>query len=187
MKNKWNDYCGTIITKYQHMILRNTLKHSFMLTCLFVMGLLSSCDPTGNTEDLEAQEDLKIQSFLSANDTLDFERKASGLLYLDLSVGTGPLAEPNDTAYMFYAMQYLSGSIFDTNFETTDTLIFKVNGGTLIPGFEEGVTYMREGGKSIFLAPSCLAYGSTGTYYISPYTPFIFQTHLVRLVKSQGK
>jgi len=169
------------------MIKRNVLRHLVMLTGLIVTGLLSSCDPTRNTEDLEAQEHSSIESFLSTNDTLDFERKASGLLYLDVSVGTGPLAETNDTAYMFYAMQYLSGSIFDTNFETTDTLIFKVNGGTLITGFEEGVTYMREGGKSIFITPSSLAYGSTGTIYISPYTPFIFQTHLVRLVKHQGK
>ncbi len=158
-----------------------------MLTGLIVTGLLSSCDPTINNDDLEAQEQSSIQSFLLANDTIDFERKASGLYYLDLSVGTGPQAETNDTAYVFYAMQYLSGSIFDTNFETTDTLIFKVNGGAYITGFEEGVSYMREGGKSIFLTPSSLAYGSTGTMYISPYTPFIFQTHLVRLVKHQGK
>ena len=158
-----------------------------MLSGLVVMALLSSCDPASNSVDLEAQEQLSIESFLSANDTLDFERKASGLYYFDLAVGTGPMAEANDTAYMFYAMQYLSGIIFDTNFETTDTLIFKVNGGKLIPGFEEGVTYMREGGRSIFLAPSSLAYGSAGNYYISPYTPLIFQTHLVRLVKHQGK
>ncbi len=169
------------------MIQRNTIKHFVMLSGLVVMALLSSCDPASNSVDLEAQEQLSIESFLSANDTLDFERKTSGLYYFDLAVGTGPMAEANDTAYMFYAMQYLSGIIFDTNFETTDTLIFKVNGGKLIPGFEEGVTYMREGGRAIFLAPSSLAYGSAGNYYISPYTPLIFQTHLVRLVKHQGK
>jgi len=178
---------GKFVTKQNHMIHRNTLRHLIMLSGICVMVLLSSCDPTRNKEDLEAQEELKIQSFLSANDTLDFERKTSGLYYLDLVVGTGPLAETDDTAYMFYAMQYLSGSIFDTNMETTDTLIFPVNRGTLILGFEEGVTYMREGGKSIFLVPSILAYGSVGTYYISPYTPFIFQTHLVKLVKHQAK
>ena len=169
------------------MIQRKEIKHFAMLSGLVLMAFLSSCDPSGNSVDLEEQEQLSIASFLSANDTLDFERKASGLYYFDLSVGTGPLAEANDTAYIFYAMQYLTGSIFDTNFETTDTLIFKVNGGKLIPGFEEGVSYMREGGRSIFLAPSSLAYGSAGNYYISPYTPFIFQTHLVRLVKHQGK
>jgi len=168
------------------MIQVNAIKHLIMLSGLVAMALLSSCDPTINSVDLEAQEQLSIESFLSANDTLDFERKTSGLYYFDLAVGAGPMAEANDTAYMFYAMQYLSGIIFDTNFETTDTLIFKVNAGKLIPGFEEGVTYMREGGRSIFLAPSSLAYGSAGNNYISPYTPFIFQTHLVRLVKHQG-
>ena len=168
------------------MIKRNPIKHFIMLSGMVIVALLSSCDPSKNNVDLEEQEQLSIASFLSANDTLDFERKASGLYYLDLVVGTGPMAEANDTAYLFYAVQYLSGVIFDTNFETTDTLIFKVNGGNLIPGFEEGVTYMREGGRSIFLAPSSLAYGSAGNYYISPYTPLIFQTHLVRLVKHQG-
>jgi FKBP-type peptidyl-prolyl cis-trans isomerase FkpA len=186
MKNKWNDYCGTIFSNKNHMIKRNAIKHFVMLSGMVVVALLSSCDPSINNVDLQEQEQLNIGSFLSANDTLDFERKASGLYYLDLSVGTGPIAEANDTAYVFYAMQYLSGVIFDTNYGTSDTLIFKVNGGKLIPGFAEGVTYMREGGKSIFLTPSNLAYGSEGNVYVSPYTPFIFQVYLVRLVKSQG-
>lgn len=151
------------------------------------MILLISCNLTTKTDDYEAKEKLDIQNFLKNNDTIDFESKASGLYYYDIVVGTGLQAETHDTAYVFYAVQYLSGGIFDTNFETTDTLIYPVNEGRYIPGFEETVTYMREGGKALSIIPSSLAFGSAGNYYVSPYTPFILQTALVKLVKHSGK
>jgi FKBP-type peptidyl-prolyl cis-trans isomerase len=67
---------------------------------------------------------------------------------------------------------------------TTDTLIFPVNEGKLsVIGFDEGITYMKEGGRAFFLVPSSLAFGASGTYYIYPYTPFIFQVQLVKLKK----
>jgi FKBP-type peptidyl-prolyl cis-trans isomerase FkpA len=154
-----------------------------MLSGIMMMIFLASCNPNKKFDDYEAKEKLDIQNFLSRNDTLDFELKASGLYYLDYVLGTGPQAETHDTAYVFFAMYFLSGSLFDTNMGTTDTLIFPVNEGKFIPGFEEGITYMREGGTAVFLLPSSLAFGSEGTYYIMPYTPFICETELVKLVK----
>jgi FKBP-type peptidyl-prolyl cis-trans isomerase FkpA len=158
-----------------------------MLSGFIVMIYLTSCDLTNKNDDLEAQEKLDIQNFLLKNDTLAFEKKTSGLYYLDFLVGTGPQAETHDTAYVFYALQYLSGVIFDTNVGTTDTLIFPVNEGKFILGFEEAITYMRQGGKAISILPSSLAFGSTGNNYVMPYTPFILQTYLVKLVKHSGK
>jgi len=155
-----------------------------MLSGFAVMIFLSSCNPNKNIEDLEAKEQLSIQNFLSNNDTIDFEKKASGLYYFDLVEGTGAQAQTNDTAYVFYAMQYLSTQIFDTNIGTTDTLKVKVNGGKLILGFEEGISYMKEGGKALLVVPSSLAFGSVGSYYVSPYTPFLFQIYLVKLKKN---
>ena len=154
-----------------------------MLSGFVAMILFTSCDPSKKNDDLEAKEKLDIQNFLSNNDTIDFELKTSGLYYYDLDIGTGPQAESHDTAYVFYAMQYLSLQIFDTNIETTDTLKVAVNEGKYLLGFEEGISYMREGGKALFVVPSSLAFGSDGTYYVSPYTPFLFQVYLVKLKK----
>ena len=126
--------------------------------------------------------------YLSDNDSIDFELKASGLYYHDVKVGTGSQAEIHDTAYVFYTMKYLSGTTFETNVGSEDTLIFPVNEGWLsVKGFDEGMTYMKEGGKAKFLVPSSLAFGASGTYYIPSYTPFLFDVELTKIVKHTGR
>lgn len=152
-----------------------------MLLSLF---LLPSCNLSDDPEDPELNERLQIQNFLSDNDTLDFQLTASGLYYLDYIPGTGLQAETHDTAYIFYAMHYINRTILESNFDTDDTLIKPVNEGKLIPGFDEALTYMKEGGTSLIIVPSKLAYGEQGNYFIPPYTPFIFQVNLVKLVKN---
>jgi FKBP-type peptidyl-prolyl cis-trans isomerase len=147
-----------------------------------------SCNPSKKWKEMEEEEKMAIQDYLYDHDTLDFELKTSGLYYLDVEVGTGPQAETHDTAYMFYTMSYLSGTVFETNAETDDTLVFPVNEGWLsVKGFEEAVTYMKEGGKSKFLVPSSLAFGASGTYYIPSYTPFLFDAELVKLIKHTSR
>lgn len=68
----------------------------------------------------------------------------------------------------------------------TDTLFFPVNEETLISGFDEGITYMNEGGKAMFLIPSFLGYGNSG-YYMPSYTPILFDVELVKLKPGPGK
>ena len=160
-----------------------SLRNLFMLSGFIALISLTSCDPTLKTDDLEAKEKLDISSFILNNDTIDFVKKSSGLYYYDLVEGTGAQAETHDTAYIFYAMQYLTTQVFETNFGTTDTLKVLVNEGKYLIGFEEGISYMKEGGKSLSVVPSSLAFGSQGSYYVSPYTPFIFQIYLVKLKK----
>ena len=42
---------------------------------------------------------------------------------------------------------------------------------------------MKEGGKANSGIPSILVMVHQGTYYVSPYTPFLFQIYLVKLAK----
>lgn len=139
------------------------------------------------TEKYENQEEADIQSFLALNPDLHFELKPSGLYYLDVVVGTGLQAETHDTFYVKFTGRYLGGGLFDTNVGTDDTLIYPVNEGWVIAGLDEGITYMREGGKSRMLIPSKLAYGSSGTWFIPGYTPLLFDVELVRLKKGPGQ
>jgi hypothetical protein len=44
-------------------------------------------------------------------------------------------------------------------------------------------TYMREGGKALFLMPSKLAYRSAGYYSIPGYTSLLFEVDLVKMKK----
>jgi FKBP-type peptidyl-prolyl cis-trans isomerase FkpA len=157
----------------------------FIILIDMIMILLASCN---SREDLELQEALEIQTYLTNNPTLNFDLKGSGLYYLEVKTGTGLLAKTHDTAYIFYTAKFLDGTIANTNVGTVDTLIAVVNEGFFIKGFDEGLTYMREGGQSLLLTPSRLAYGPTGNYYnISGYTPLLYFVELIKVKPALGK
>ncbi|MDP4224363.1 MAG: FKBP-type peptidyl-prolyl cis-trans isomerase [Bacteroidota bacterium] len=129
----------------------------------------------------QADEDAEIAEFLATNDTLHFQHTASGLYFLNLEVGTGLQPATHDSVFVIHTIGLLTGPIVYTNEGTTDTLEVPVNEGLLIPGFEEGLTYMKAGGKALLLVPSTLAYGSTGYLNIAGYTPLIIKIYLARV------
>jgi FKBP-type peptidyl-prolyl cis-trans isomerase len=162
---------------------KRILRH-LVLSGLIII-VLPSCLST-KTEEYEQKEAAMIQTYLESNPSLNFELKTSGLYYLDIVTGNGLPASVHDTAYVFYSVTFLDGTKLDSNVGTKDTLIFPIGEGIMISGFDEGITYMIEGGKAKFLVPSKLAYGSTGNYYgtIPAYTPLLFDVNLVRVKES---
>jgi len=156
-------------------------KLKFPALFVLIMMVAVSCDLSKKYEKEEKQQ---IQQYLDNHPDLTFVLKPSGLYYLDVVVGTGPLAVTHDTAYVLYTGKYLDGTVFGTNIGV-DTLIYPVNEGNLLPGFEEGVTYMHEGGKATLLIPSYLGYGNSG-YNFPAYTPSLFDIELVKLIPGPG-
>ncbi|MCX6325190.1 MAG: FKBP-type peptidyl-prolyl cis-trans isomerase [Bacteroidia bacterium] len=175
------------------MIKRNIQTILLLFTTILMLSL-GSCDPG---KEYEKEENAKIQAYLSSNPTLNFELKTSGLFYLEVQTGSGPLPVTSDTAYIMYTGKFLDGTVFATNIGTIDTIIRPVESGWLIPGLSEGITYLREGGKSVLLVPSKLAYGPNGYYVydssygyypvIPGYTPLLFDVELVRIKAGPGK
>jgi FKBP-type peptidyl-prolyl cis-trans isomerase FkpA len=163
------------------MIKKNNQTILLVLMAILMISL-GSCDHTGK---YEKEQNEKIQEFISKNSNLNFVLKPSGLYYLEVLKGSGPSPVTNDTAYVKYTGKFLDGTTFESNVGTRDTLIYLV-GYLNIPGFDEGVTYMRVGGKAIFLIPSNLGYGNTG-YYFPAYTPVLYDAELVKLVAGPGK
>jgi FKBP-type peptidyl-prolyl cis-trans isomerase FkpA len=51
----------------------------------------------------------------------------------------------------------------------------------VIPGFDQGVTGMKVGGKRRLTIPPNLAYGSTGSGPIPPNTTIVFEVELVSI------
>lgn len=146
--------------------------------------LLASCL---KTEDYSAEERAKIDAYLLSNP--DFTKKESGLYYLELSPGTGDLINLHDTAYVIYTAKYITGQTIETNVGK-DSLVFPLGEGWNIPGFEEGISYMNEGAKSLLLVPSSLAYGSIGAYdqqgylVIPGYTPLLYEVELAKISRT---
>jgi len=159
------------------MIKRHIYTILMSVTVVLMISLLS-CDPG---RKYEKDENKAIDDYLSKNSSLNFVLKPSGLYYLEVQEGTGRIAATHDTAFIFYTGKFLDGTTFDTTVGSTDTLKVPINEGYLISGFDEGITYMKEGGKSTLLIPSKLGYGPSGYYTIGGYTPLLFDVELVRV------
>jgi len=163
----------SIMKKYYHSIL--------LFFAVSLILSLVSCNPSKKYEDAERES---IDKFLNDNSDKDYQLKTSGLYYLEVSTGTGAAPVQHDTAYVLYTGMYLNGNVFDPGEDDNgvkDTLVFPVNDGWLIPGFDEGITYMKAGGEASFLIPSKLGYGANGYYTIPGYTPLLYDVKLVRI------
>ncbi len=149
---------------------------------LLAVLLIVSVTSCLSTKRFEKEEESLIQDYLAENPDLDFELKPSGLYYLEILAGTGPAIETHDTAFIFYTAKYLNERVYSTNVGTTDTLIAPIREGYLHEGVDEGVSYMNEGGKAMFIVPSYLGYGQSG-YIFPAYTPLLYEVHLVKIVR----
>jgi len=152
-----------------------------MITGL-IMILITSCDLT---EKYENEEEEEIKNFLSAHPELTFELKSSGLYYMDVTVGSGEKPAVSDTVFVYFSGYYLDGTLFTSNVGK-EIYDFPAGEGYVIPGFDEGIMLMREGGSAKMLIPSYIGYGNSG-YYMPAYTPLFFEVELDSIVAGTGK
>lgn len=110
---------------------------------------------------------------------------ASGLQYIDDTVGDGELAKAGDTLSVQYTgwIQKADGSKglrFDTSREIGRPIEFRLGRHKVIEGWEEGISAMRVGGKRTLIVPSALAYGKHGLgAIVLPNQNLIFEVELV--------
>jgi FKBP-type peptidyl-prolyl cis-trans isomerase len=160
---------------------KNIFNLIFAAASVTMIIFATSCDSSKKHEE---DEQNAIATYLGENPSLNYELKTGGLYYLELLEGTGSLAVKNDTAFVKYKGMLLDGTVFD---QGKDTLIFPVDNGWWLPGFDESITYMKQGGKAQVIIPSSLAYSGTGYYEIPPYTPLLYDIELFKLVKGSSK
>ncbi len=154
-----------------------------LFSAAIVLISLGSCDPARKYEKAETES---IANYLSSNNTDTFKLETSGLYYMNVLTGTGPAPVKGDTCHVVYTGKFLNGNVFDTNAGGAD-LVFELSEGQIIAGFDEGISYMKEGGKATLLIPSKLAYGTTGYYSIPGYTPLLYDVQLVKVIPGPGK
>jgi FKBP-type peptidyl-prolyl cis-trans isomerase len=78
---------------------------------------------------------------------------------------------------------YETGEEFDSSWSrgTEETLPVTLGAGQVIPGFEQGITGMREGGRRMVTIPSDLAYGDRGRGAIPGGATLVFVLDLVQV------
>ena len=111
--------------------------------------------------------------------TGDGVKTASGLQYWDIKVGTGQEAKSHDRVKVHYTGWLTSGKKFDSSVGGKP-FDFRIDGGDVIKGWDEGVKGMKVGGKRQLRIPPDLAYGKQGyPGAIPPNATLIFDIQLV--------
>jgi len=103
----------------------------------------------------------------------------SGLQYEVINLGDGPMPDETSTVSVFYEGTLLDGTVFDSSYDTGDTVSFPLNG--VIPGWTEGLQLMPVGSTYKFYIPSNLAYGSRGQGPIPANSTLIFKVELLEV------
>ena len=113
-----------------------------------------------------------------------------GARYQDLVVGTGDSARSGDVvAVHFIGWLDDNGAkgkeIYNTR-RAGKVVSFVLGTDRVMPGWNEGVTGMREGGKRLVMLPPALAFGDRRVDdIIPPHASLIFVIDLVRLEQQQ--
>jgi FKBP-type peptidyl-prolyl cis-trans isomerase FkpA len=107
-------------------------------------------------------------------------RTDSGLVYRDLSAGTGPSPTASDTVKVHYRGTLINGTEFDSSYKRNEPAQFPLGG--VIPCWTEGVQKLKVGGKARLVCPSDLAYGDAGRPSIPGGATLVFEVELLEIV-----
>lgn len=130
-------------------------------------------------EQAKAAEDSIMTQYIADN-KIKVAPTASGLYYIQKVAGKGAQAENGKKVSVHYTGRLLDGTVFDSS-ERGEPIEFVLGEGRVIPGWEEGIAKMKEGGKATLLIPSNLAYGERGNQVIPPCSPLVFDVELVKV------
>ena len=100
----------------------------------------------------------------------------------DTVVGTGAEAVPGTEVTVNYVGMLPDGTVFDASANHGQPFSFPLGAGAVIPGWDQGVAGMKEGGKRVLIIPSDLAYGAAGAGgVIPPNATLIFEVELLQV------
>jgi FKBP-type peptidyl-prolyl cis-trans isomerase FkpA len=129
-----------------------------------------------------------------ADHKLMLNTTASGLQYAITKPSLKPKPQKGDTVFVNYVGRTVDDKVFDTSIADiaksagtfTDGRPYEpyqlvVGTGSVITGWDEGLLLLNEGAKAVFVIPSELGYGVSGSGSIRPYSTLIFDIELVKV------
>jgi peptidyl-prolyl cis-trans isomerase A (cyclophilin A) len=113
----------------------------------------------------------------------NYTTTASGLMWRDLIIGTGPRVLPTSTIQVLYVGRITdqNGAMFDSAEDPSNPQGFPLS--NLIAGWKEGLgeVEMHEGGKRILIVPPDLGYGSSATGDIPANSTLYFELDVLKV------
>jgi peptidylprolyl isomerase len=107
----------------------------------------------------------------------------SRLVVDDVVEGKGKAAKAGDTVTVDYVgVSYATGDQFDASWDRGQPFPFALGQGMVIPGWDQGVEGMKEGGRRTLTIPPDLAYGPQGSPpAIGPNETLVFVVDLKKI------
>ena len=101
----------------------------------------------------------------------------------DLKVGDGPEAKSGDNVTVHYRGTLTDGTKFDASYDRGQPFPFRLGGGQVIKGWDQGVAGMKVGGKRKLTIPPDLGYGARGAGggVIPPNATLVFEVELLKV------
>jgi len=103
----------------------------------------------------------------------------SGLKYIIVEEGEGANAEAGNVVTVHYSGFLEDGTKFDSSVEKDEPITFALGNKQVIPGWDEGITYMNKGSKARLFVPPPLAYGDIEVGKIPASSTLIFDVELI--------
>lgn len=104
----------------------------------------------------------------------------SGLQIERLAEGTGDSPDAGDQVSVHYTGTLVDGTVFDSSRERGEPATFPLGG--VIPGFAEGLSQLKEGGRAKLYIPPSIGYGERGGGPIPPNATLIFDVELLDVI-----
>lgn len=108
-----------------------------------------------------------------------YAKTASGLKYVIATEGTGKSPKASDSVTVHYVGTLTDGTQFDSSISRGEPATFPLGG--VIPGWTEGLQYMKEGGVAVFCIPANLAYGNRDLPGIPANSTLMFWVQLLQV------
>jgi FKBP-type peptidyl-prolyl cis-trans isomerase len=121
-------------------------------------------------------EEQQIEDYILEKKLTLTEKTSSGLRFIQTTTTTNAQVKSGDVVSVKYTGKLLNDKQFDTG-----EIQVRVGAGSVIKGFDEGISKLRIGEKAILIFPSSLGYGTQGSgTVIRPYAPLFFEVEIVK-------
>lgn len=107
--------------------------------------------------------------------------KVERMVIEDVKMGEGDVVEAGDTVAVHYIGTLQDGTEFDNSKKRGQAFEFKVGGGQVIKGWDEGLLGMKVGGQRILVIPPEMAYGEKGIGPIPGNSTLVFSIELIAI------
>ena len=146
--------------------------------------ILSSFSASTNAIEVKVVPQKKEVKKMQRTDDSAPVTTASGLKYIDQTVGTGASPKSGQKVKVHYTgwldNNGENGKKFDSSVDRGQPFEFTIGVGQVIKGWDEGVSTMKVGGKRKLIIPSQLGYGPRGAGSdIPPNATLIFDVELL--------